>query len=212
MRFAGLRWMIAAAAAAQAVAGPALAADLERGEELFALCTQCHAADGGGNEMALAPAIAGLDDWYLVEQLNRFQNGMRGTHFDDIAGMRMRPMSLWLRTDEDVAAVAAYVASLPKTTPAATLEGGDAARGKALYTPCIACHAADGSGNPALKGAPLANQADWYLAKSLDSYRTGVRGSSPNDQSGALMRAMAVTLTSEQAVKDVVAHILTLSH
>ena len=199
-------------AAALTLAGPSGAADLERGEDLFALCAQCHAADGGGDEMALAPAIAGLADWYLVEQLNRFQNGLRGTHFDDIAGMRMRPMSLWLRSDEDVAAVAAYAASLTKTTPAATLEGGDAARGKDLYAPCIACHAADGSGNAALKGAPLANQADWYLAKSLDSYKTGVRGSNPKDQYGALMRAMAATLTSEQAIKDVVAHILTLSH
>ena len=45
------------------------AANLERGEQLFALCTQCHATDGGGNSEALAPAIAGLPVWYVQKQL-----------------------------------------------------------------------------------------------------------------------------------------------
>jgi cytochrome c553 len=136
---------------------------------------------------------------------------MRGTHFDDIAGMRMRPMSLTLMKEGDVAAVSAYVAGLAPVTPPAALEGGNAANGKTLYTPCIACHAVDGSGNQALFGPPLANVSDWYLLKQLENFRSGVRGSKPGDQSGAMMRPMAMTLADEQAMKDVIAHIVTLS-
>ena len=95
----------------------AIAQDLARGEELFDLCAQCHAADGGGNRLFLAPAISGMAEWALLAQLKKFRDGQRGTHFDDISGMRMRPMALTLRSDEDVAAVAAYVASLPDTNP-----------------------------------------------------------------------------------------------
>ena len=100
-----------AALVAALLALPASAQDpVDRGRELFALCTQCHMADGRGSHLALAPAIAGLPQWYVVAQLQKFRAGYRGQHFDDIAGMRMRPMSLALADDADVAAVAAYAA------------------------------------------------------------------------------------------------------
>ena len=34
-----------------------------------------------------APAIAGLDQWYIEMQLGKFRSGLRGRHFDDISGM-----------------------------------------------------------------------------------------------------------------------------
>jgi cytochrome c553 len=37
-----------------------------------------------------------------------------------------------------------------------------------------------------------------------------VRGTNPADTSGALMRPMAQTLADEQAMKDVIAYIMTL--
>jgi len=185
--------------------------DDARGEALFALCAQCHGAAGGGNRAALAPAIAGLDLWYVELQLSKFRSGVRGMHPQDVGGLRMYPMSLWLSSDEDAAAVARYVASLPAARPAPQLAGGDAQRGKQLYTPCIACHGVDGSGNQALKGSPLAKVSDWYLLSSLQKFKSGVRGSNPADQSGAMMRAMSNTLPDEQAMRDVVAHIMTLA-
>jgi cytochrome c553 len=192
--------------------GTASADENERGEDLYRLCASCHANDASGNHEIGAPAIAGMAQWYVEAQLEKFRSGMRGTHFDDIAGMRMRPMSLTLMREGDVQAVSAYVAGLPPVTPPAALEGGNAANGKTLYTPCIACHAADGSGNQALFGAPLANGSDWYFLKQLENFRSGVRGAKPGDQSGAMMRPMAMTLADEQAMKDVIAHIMTLSN
>ena len=111
------------------LAGPALAEDPARGERLWALCTQCHGETGDGNSEYLAPAIAGLPQWYGERQLGKFRDGVRGTHFDDIAGMRMRPMALSLRTDDDVKKVVVYLASLPAQHPAPELSGGDAVKG-----------------------------------------------------------------------------------
>jgi len=192
------------------VVAPLAAAADDRGAQLFKLCVQCHGPDGGGTALAQAPAIAGLDEWYLKAQLEKFRSGARGTHFDDIAGMRMRPMALSLLDDENVAAVAAYVAALPRTHPKPTLEGGDAGRGQALYAPCSACHGPDGAGIQALNGAPLRATTDWYLLRQLQNFRSGVRGTNPQDASGALMRPMSLTLADEQAMKDVIAYIVTL--
>jgi len=189
----------------------AASADDARGEVLFGLCSQCHGPDGGGNQEALAPSIAGLDQWYVEAQLTKFRSGVRGMHPRDTGGLRMYPMSLWLKSDEDLAAVAAYVAGLPAARPAPQLTGGDARRGKELFTPCVACHGMDGSGNQAMKGAPIARSSDWYLLSSLQKFKAGIRGADPADQSGAIMRAMSSTLLDEQAMRDVVAHIMTLS-
>lgn len=186
-------------------------ADLERGETLFVLCTQCHGDRGQGNPDVEAPAIAGLPAWYVESTVSKFKMGGRGAHPEDIAGMRMRPMSLWLRDDEDIRHVAAYVGELPPQNPEPLLEGGDATRGASLYAPCIACHMPDGSGNPALGAPPLQHASDWYLLSQLKKFKGGIRGTNPMDTNGALMVGMAQTLPDEKAMKDVIAHIMTLA-
>ena len=189
----------------------AAVADVARGEKLYALCAQCHGAAGAGNPVSLAPSIAGLPEWFVVGQLNKFKNGARGTHFDDIPGMRMRPMSMWLKTDADVASVAAYVAGMDKVVAESTLSGGDPQAGKAKYTPCIACHGQNGQGNQALNAPPLAGMSDWYQLWALKAFKAGIRGTNPLDTTGALMRPMSMTLADEQAMLDVIAYIRTFS-
>jgi cytochrome c oxidase subunit 2 len=188
------------------------AVDLANGAELFELCAQCHGAEGHGNRDYLAPAIAGFDAWYVEMQLGEFRTGLRGRHFDDLAGMRMRPMSLTLRTDQDLRDVAAYVATLAKADPAPTLEG-NAETGKALYTLCAACHGPNGDGIAPMKAPALNHIDDWYLVEQLQKFKAGVRGAQPGDPYGVLMgpqSPMALTLTTEQSVRDVVAYIMTL--
>ena len=185
------------------------AADLERGEALFDLCTQCHGADASGNEVFLAPSIAGLSEWYIAAQLRLFQNGGRGTHFDDIAGMRMRPMALTLFNEDDVDAVAGYVASLPSVKLERTLDG-DAAKGQAGYAVCAGCHGVGAAGNKAVM-APSLHTSDWYLLRQMQNYKAGVRGTNPLDTFGMAMRPMAMTLPTDEAVKNVIAYIMSLS-
>lgn len=192
------------------IAGPALAQDLDRGEALFALCTQCHGENGQGNSVFLAPDIAGMPTWYAEKQLHKFRDGIRGTHFDDIAGMRMRPMALSLRTDEDVKAVAAYVATLPPVDPDSELHGGDPAKGEQYYATCAACHGQKGEGNEQMSAPPLAASSDWYMKTQLSNFKAGVRGANPNDAMGAQMRGMSFTLPDDQAILDVIAYIETV--
>ena len=194
------------------LAGPAFAQDAERGRALYELCATCHGEQGEGNALYLAPSIGGLPSWYVEQQLEKFRAGGRGMHFDDIPGMRMRPMALTLRNDrgDDLRDVTAYVASLPVTKPPPLLTGGDAARGAGFYAVCQACHGPAGEGVAATNGPPLANQNDWYLLSSLERFKSGVRGSSPNDPNGAVMRGMAAVLPDEQAIQDVIAYIISL--
>jgi cytochrome c553 len=192
-------------------AAKAPAQDLARGEQLFALCAQCHGSAAGGNQEALAPAIGGLPAWFVTGQLHKFQSGGRGTHFDDIAGMRMRPMSMWLRGDDDIANVAAYVASLPRTNPAPTLTGGNPESGKQKYLVCMSCHGANGEGNQALNAPPLAGASDWYQLTALRNFKAGVRGTNPKDTTGMLMRPMSMTLADDQAMLDVISYISTFT-
>jgi cytochrome c553 len=206
-------WVVALAGA------PVSAQEIDRGRELYALCTQCHGEDGAGNPTAQIPAIAGLDARYVEAQLTKYRAGVRGTHFDDVSGMRMRPMAMWLKTDADVAAVAAFVASFPPAKPAPQLEGGNAQTGAALYAVCITCHGPEAAGNPELDWTgqklvvpSLQHASDWYLLAQLKNFQQGIRGANPErDYAGAQMRTFSMTLPSEQAMKDVIAYIGTLA-
>jgi cytochrome c553 len=189
------------------LAGPVAAED--RGEQLFALCSQCHMADGQGNPPIEAPAIAGLPAWYVTAQLVKFQTGARGGHPDDQSGLRMRPMSRWLTSDADNEAVAGYVASLPPLHDRDTI-GGDPAKGAASYAVCASCHGAEGQGSEPQFAPPLVGQSDWYLLSGLQKFKAGIRGTNPADATGAMMRPMAMILPDDQAMRDVVAYIMTL--
>ncbi len=190
------------------LASPAAAE--EDGAELFELCVQCHGSAGQGNPLALAPSIAGLSEWYVKGQLEKFKAGYRGTHPDDLGGLRMYPMSLALRNDEQIAALSKYVSELPPVKPEPTLDG-DPTRGKALYTPCAACHGAQAEGLQALDAPSLHKVSDWYLLTQIKHFKEGIRGTNPNDVTGARMRPMSMVLADEQAMKDVIAYVMTLS-
>lgn len=187
------------------------AQEMQRGEQLFALCAQCHGDQGEGDPLALAPAIAGFERWYIVKQLQNFKDGVRGMHFDDLTGMRMRPMARWLKTPEDVNAVATFVASLPSLTIQITLDGGDPVRGAALYATCAGCHGMNGEGVEAVGAPSLWHTSDWYQLRQIKNYQQGIRGGDPRDVGGAAMRGMSMLLADEQAIKDVLAHIATLA-
>ena len=181
-----------------------------RGKELFETCLPCHGPDGAGSSEFAAPNIAGMKAWYVEAQLQKFRAGARGAHFNDQEGMRMRPMALSLRTDENVQAVAKYVESLPLITHAPVLKGDIQAGDAQFHQLCAACHGPNGGGNDGIKAPRLAGVDDWYLAAQLRKFKNGVRGASPKDVGGRLMRPMALSLANEDAIRNVVAYIDTL--
>jgi cytochrome c oxidase subunit 2 len=180
-----------------------------RGKELFETCVPCHQQDGSGNRVVGAPNIAGMKEWYVEEELEKFQAGVRGAQFDDIEGMRMRPMAQSLLNDENIKAVARYVESMPPVRHAASLPG-DPQAGAAIFETCGSCHGDNGAGNQDLKAPRIAGTDDWYLATELRKFKSGVRGANPKDREGRLMRPMARTLADDDAVRNVIAYIETL--
>ena len=181
-----------------------------------AACASCHGTDGRGNPRIDAPVLAGLSAAYLERQLDGFRRGYRGRHAEDVEGLEMRPMVEGI-APADLAAVGAWLASLPVPQPAgdaATTAGaegqeGDPARGQMLYAACAVCHGRSGEGNDALGAPRLAGQASWYTVRQLHKFIDGIRGSHPDDTSGASMRASVAGLTPRDAA-DIVVWIATL--
>jgi cytochrome c553 len=180
-----------------------------RGQEVFETCTPCHNADGSGNPSVGAPNIAGMKQWYVERELDKFRAGVRGMHFNDVEGMRMRPMALSLTSEDDVKAVAHYVETLPAVPHPSSLPG-DPKAGATLYATCAACHGDNGAGNQDLGAPRIAGIDDWYLATELRKFKSGIRGTNPKDREGRLMRPMARTLADDDAVRNVVAYVETL--
>ncbi len=187
---------------------------IARGEMLFDTCSPCHGDDGAGDQELAAPAIAGASDWYMTYQIEKFQNGVRGYHYTDAEGLRMRPMSRALFADRgDIESVVEYVFSLPIPDPPATVEA-DAAAGEAEYEAlCSNCHGVDGRGVdspvPELRAPSVLHLNDWYIASSLRKYRDGVRGAAPGDGAGAVMRGPMAGMSDER-IDNVTAYIMSM--
>ncbi len=90
-------------------------ADAEVGAGYYRqFCAACHGPAGEGNPALNSPRLAGADDWYVVAQLEAFRSGARGSHAQDRTGKQMRAMAGVLPDEAAVAAVAAYIRSLPQ--------------------------------------------------------------------------------------------------
>lgn len=183
--------------------------DPTKGQQLYAVCSACHGAQGEGNQAMNAPKLAGQDGWYLQRQLAYYKQGVRGTHPEDTFGRQMAPMAATLADEQAMRDVIAYIETLPDQ-PVDTTIAGDVERGREIYQVCGTCHGWDGQGIQAVKAPRQAGVQDWYLARQLQNFKQGIRGSHPRDMYGHQMMQMASILRDQQSIDDVVAYINTL--
>jgi cytochrome c oxidase cbb3-type subunit 3 len=126
------------------------------GMRLFANnCAQCHGADAGG-----AYGFPNLrdDDWLY--------GGDAATIKATLVNGRQAVMPAWgsVIGDEGIADVTQYVLSLNGRD----VDPAKAEAGKTVFqTYCVACHGADGTGNPAL-GAPNLTNGVWLYGGSAE--------------------------------------------
>ncbi|MGO4893578.1 c-type cytochrome [Flavobacterium sp. W21_SRS_FM6] len=89
-----------------------LTADSSAGKALYQSCAACHGAQGEGNKAIGAPSLTGLNDWYLVTQLNHFRLNVRGAQSADTYGQQMKAASVMVTSEQDAANLAAYITQL----------------------------------------------------------------------------------------------------
>jgi cytochrome c oxidase subunit 2 len=182
--------------------------DAIAGKASYGVCASCHGQQGEGNAAMNAPKLAGQGDWYLRRQIINYQQGIRGSHQDDIFGQQMASMANILGNQSSLRNVSAYINTFDNQPVTPTIIG-NADKGASLYVTCGACHGRQGEGNFALNAPRLAGQQDWYLKRQLHNFKAGIRGTHAKDQYGSQMILMAKMLGNEQAIDDLLAHINT---
>jgi cytochrome c553 len=184
----------------------------DQGAVLYNQCAACHGQQGQGNTTLKAPALAGLNDQYVIRQLKNFQTGVRGAKSGDQLGAQMRAAVAVLTTEESMAAIARNIQQLTPVKPqdAAAFEG-DLRNGSNHYqATCGSCHGSQAQGNVLLGAPALAGQQGDYLIRQYMNYRNGLRGYDSKDRHGRQMKMMSNGLNDQQ-LQDVVAFILQLN-
>ena len=87
--------------------------DASRGEDYYVnICSACHGGNAQGNDALGAPALAGLNDWYLRSSYQSYLDGVRGSHPDDFYGAQMSRLAPALADRDDIDDVIAFITTL----------------------------------------------------------------------------------------------------
>ena len=87
--------------------------DASRGEDYYVnICSACHGGNAQGNDALGAPALAGLNDWYLRSSYQSYLDGVRGNHPDDFYGAQMSRLAPVLADTGDIDDVIAFITTL----------------------------------------------------------------------------------------------------
>ena len=173
----------------------------EAGAAKAAVCAACHGANGNSVNPEW-PNLAGQSARYTAEQLKLFRAGHRNNAV-------MYPLAMAL-TDEDIADLSAYFATLTPTgleaDPAtykageALYRGGDRARN---IPSCTSCHGPVGLGNSGAGYPALRAQHATYTLKQLADYASDQRyvdiatGTPTKSRNGHMMSTIAKRLSDD---------------
>lgn len=182
--------------------GTAVAAEEELLQK-YSFCLVCHGYDGQGNAIVSAPALAGIEPWYLGQAIAAYQGAARHS---SASALEMQSAARMVEA-ADLEEVGRFVALLssPAVGQAAAndtqLQRG--ARSYAQY--CAACHGNDAEGNEQLAAPGLRRLNAWYLASAWQSYLAGSRGDDSAPLPARQMRQFALSLPADVAIDDLIA-------
>ena len=75
---------------------------------------------------------------------------------------------------------------------------------------CLLCHGANANGNAGIRAPKLSGMEPWYLARQLENFAAGVRGTPAGDAAGHEMGPVGLRVKAEGALEAAVAFIGTL--
>jgi cytochrome c oxidase subunit II len=105
-----------------------------------------------------------------------------------------------------------WLAEQPTFAQQQSRPAADPEAGEPHYATCVACHGADGQGNKELNAPRLAGMPAWYVARQLDNFRSGARGTHEDDVYGQQMRPFATMLPDQDTIRNLAAYIESLSY
>ena len=213
-----MRQLCAGLFAALALAGGAVAVDLEKGKEINGTCAACHGEFGAGGKKGEYPRIAGQRVNYIENQLKSFRARTR-------VNIPMYPYTQERELpDEDIRDISAYLASIELPTQWPVFKDtddaltrltltervmiiprvpGNLANGEALYQKqCVTCHGKTGLGRGMFP--MLVGQYTSYLKRQMEKY---VKGERPHDEEGI---GGLLNKLKEEDMQDILAYITTL--
>ena len=85
-----------------------------------------------------------------------------------------------------------------------------AARAENKFDYCLLCHGSNANGNPGIRAPKLSGMEPWYLARQLENFAAGVRGTPAEDASGHEMMPVGLRLKEEGIIDAAVQFIGTL--
>jgi len=172
-----------------------LTPNVENGRQVYLTCAVCHSPEGWGTPDGSYPQIAGQLRTVIIKQLADIRARNRDNPL-------MYPFSVprILGGPQNIADVAAYVASLPMTPDNGKGPGLDLELGAKLYQEhCHDCHGDAGVGNEQEHLPQIAGQHFNYLMRQFDAIRNGRRKNSDPEMVKQIER---FTLREETAVLD----------
>ena len=170
------------------------AGDPAAGQAQALTCSACHGQDGATGIDPTYPNLAGQNEKYLFRQLQLIQSNERN--------ILLMTGQLLGKTEQDLADLAAYYASLPAKIDQANGDDADITRAQGIYrggilakgvAACSACHSPIGGGNMPAGFPTLSGQSAAYTVAQLTAYREGRRAT--DEEYGGVMRDVAGTLT-----------------
>lgn len=144
--------------------------DPQRGQRLYESCASCHLPSGAGQRNGTMPQLAGQHATVLIKQMTDIRSGLR-------VNPVMLPFATQLGPPQDLADVAAYIATLPIPADRGIGPGVDLDRGAALYAKdCARCHGDHGEGAASTFYPVIAGQHYRYVVRQLIDIASGRRG------------------------------------
>ena len=175
-------------------------------------CATCHGWKGEGSPARKAPAIAGLNEGYLLTQMNAFASGKRGAHLDDHYGVQMALIAR-AYPERERERLAKLISALPPINGLETTEvRGDVNKGKVLYTVCAGCHGNLAQGKAENRAPALNRFSSAYLQRQLNNYKNNIRGGAKSNLDSQSMRAIVQSsLLESSQIDDITAYIISLA-
>lgn len=148
-----------------------LTPDLANGRYLYINCVSCHGPEGWGQQNGTYPQIAGQLAGVIIKQLEDIRRGNRSNPI-----MRAFTSERVLGGAQEIADIAAYVASLPMTPDNGQGNQALIPEGENIYADnCKECHGEQAEGDPKDQIPLLQGQHYRYLKRQFDHIRKGLR-------------------------------------